>query len=356
MLIWFDVNTTKHALLFGAMVDKFSKKGYKTLLTAREYDAIIGTLNRMNQEYVLVGEYGGKTLMGKLYASVKKTLNIVKYFDENGITPDYAVFFGSPEASRVSFGLGIKSICVNDTPHSIYPIKLVIPLTDYLILPKAVPKTYYYPYISGDRVIQFYGVDAIEWIDVIHPDFNVLRRLGIEKGDRYVVFRPEEVFASYYLSYSKGEPLQLGLKILKYILENFKDHKVIVLARYREQKKFIEKGKSDRIIIPRETVLGLDLYKGADLVITGGETMALESSLLGIPALTYFPMILHPSFFLRSLGFPIEHETRLDRIKEIISKILLNPDDFKVDTESWLNEFEKPSDKILEILEKDGQL
>jgi len=351
MLIWFDVNTPKQALLFTAISRKMKKLGFDCILTAREYDATIGIFHRLKQDFILVGKHGGGTLKGKLIASIEKMKNIVDFFEENSLIPDLAVHFASPEAARISFGLGIKSICIHDTPHSIYTIKLSIPFSDYLVIPSAIPKAYYTSYISEHRIFSYNGVDALEWINILKPDSSVLDRLGIAKDDRMIVFRPEEGFASYYLEFTKGKPITIGMKILEHILEKHTDIRIVFLGRYREHDDAIKNIFGNRVIIPKETVLGLDLYQRADIVITGGETMALEAALVGTPALTYFPKILYPSFFLKANGFPIEHITILDAILRYIDNVLKDPLEYRVKTDDMVKKLETPSSKIVEIIE-----
>ena len=352
MFIWFDVNTPKHALLFTSIGRKLSKLGHDYILTARKYDATINVLKRLQQDYILTGEYGGKTLMGKLKASLEKALSITKYFEENNINPDLAVHFTSPEAARVAFGLGMKNICINDTPHSYFALKLALTLSTELIVTKAIPKTYFTDYISPERIHQYDGVDVLEWIDSVKPDPEILKKLGLE-GEKYIVFRPEEGFAAYYLSYSKGRPLTIGLKILEFLLREFSEYKIVFVARYKPQSDIIDEYSKERVIVPDIPVLGVDLYQNASLVLTGGETMALEAAVMGIPSITYFPKILHPTFYLQSRGFPITHVTRLEQIKEEIRKALRNGE--RVDTSDLVREMEKPSDKLIELISENNQ-
>lgn len=350
MTVWFDVNTPKHALLFSVISSKLEKKNFKTIITARDYDATLGVLERLGRKYLLVGRYGGRSLSGKLKSSLEKSLNIVSKFEDLDIYPDLAIHFSSPEAARVSFGLGIPSICLSDTPHSYFTIKLAVSLSNYLVLTEAVPKSYFTDSIDSERIISYRGVDPLEWVFDIKPEKSILRNIGLERGEKFIVFRPEETFASYYLNYSQGKPLTIGSSLLEFLVKNFPDHKIIFLTRYPEQSAVIRKEYGEQVILPNTVVLGVDLLHNADLLITGGETMALESSLLGTPAITYFPKILHPTFYLKSKGFPIEHEVRLEKIRKIIHEVLKDPDEYRVDTKSIVKEMEKPSDAVFRLV------
>ncbi len=351
MLIWFDVNTPKHALLFTSIGRRLSKEGHKYIMTAREYDATLNVFKRLQQDYILVGKYGGGTLLGKLKASVKKTLNIINFFEENQVNPDVVIHFSSPEAARIAFGLGKPSICINDSPHSHFALKLSLPFSNWLIVPKAIPKNCFSEYINTDRIVQFNGLDAVEWINAVKPDRRVIKQLSLEEK-KFIIFRPEEGLASYYLDYSRGKAISIGIKILKYITKEFKDYTILILPRYKEHVEIIQENVRGNIVIPSEYPLGIDLYPYASLVITGGSTMAIEASLLGVPSITYFPEPLHVTSYLQFKGLPITHTARIDKILNRIKRILLDPDIYREDTKELLKNMEKPSDKLMQLIEE----
>ena len=351
MQIWFDSNTTKHAIFFSVIGKKLSKLGYKIFHTVRKYDAIIEVMERLNEKFYVVGEYGGKTLMGKLKASLDKTMNILKLFEEENLQPQAAIHYASPEAARIAYGVGMLNISFDDSPHSIPPLKLAVTLSDYLFTSRVFSKKLFSGYISEDRIIQYNGIDEMEWITFISPDLTVIKNLGLENED-YIVFRPEESFASYYLQYSSGKPLVVGDKILRWLLKNFKHYKILALPRYDEQAKELRKLGKKNVVIPEKPVLTLDVLPKAKMVITGGGTMSKEAALLGIPSLTYFPGLMYPEEFLEMKGFPIRHLCNLEKILDYVSDVLKYPDEFKMDTSKMLESFELPSEKLIEALKK----
>ncbi|MGQ4891846.1 MAG: DUF354 domain-containing protein [Candidatus Njordarchaeia archaeon] len=352
MLVWFDSNTTKHAIFFSVIGKKLSEKGYKVIHTVRRYDAIISVMKRLNEKPYIVGEYGGKTLMGKLKASVEKTINILKLFEEEDIKPGVSIHYASPEAARIAYGVGMTSIAFDDSPHSIPPLKLAVVLSNFLLTSKVFPKELFSNYIPESKIIQYYSIDEVEWVTFISPDLTVMKKLGLE-NENYIIFRPEEAFASYYLEYSSGKPLAMGEKIFKWILRNFKQYKILVLPRYIEQAAVLREIGGDNVIIPEEPILTIDVLPKAKMVITGGGTMAKEAALLGIPTLTYFPGMMYPESFLEMEGFPIRHYSNLEKAKEYIKMVLRDPDEYFTETDIMIKQFEMPSDVLMKLLEKE---
>ena len=55
--------------------------------------------------------------------------------------PEIAVRFYSPEAARISFGLGIRHVAFTDTPYAHAILKLTLPLVQKLLTPYVTPKT-----------------------------------------------------------------------------------------------------------------------------------------------------------------------------------------------------------------------
>ena len=62
--------------------------------------------------------------MGKLSRKIK------------AFSPDITISFCSPEAARISFGLGIKHVAFCDSPHADAVMRLTLPLIQKLLIPK----------------------------------------------------------------------------------------------------------------------------------------------------------------------------------------------------------------------------
>ena len=68
----------------------------------------------------------------KLEASIDRIEKIFKKIKT--FSPDIVISFCSPEAARISFGLGIKHIAFCDSPHADAVMRLTLPLIQKLLI------------------------------------------------------------------------------------------------------------------------------------------------------------------------------------------------------------------------------
>ena len=132
MKIWIDILTPKQLLFSEPIVERLEKK-HDILCTSREYHEVSKLSKIRHFKLIFVGKHGGKDKKSKLKASIErieKLSNRIKKFE-----PDLVISFGSPEAARISFGLGIKHIMFCDSPHANAVMKLTLPLIQKLLIP-----------------------------------------------------------------------------------------------------------------------------------------------------------------------------------------------------------------------------
>ncbi len=102
-------------------------------------------------------------IYNKLYESTNRILELSKIIQN--YSPDLAISFSSPEASRISFGLGIDHLGFNDSPHAEAVARLSIPLLTKLFSPSMIPLSSWTKYgISSKQIIQYNGLDPIAWL------------------------------------------------------------------------------------------------------------------------------------------------------------------------------------------------
>ena len=126
MRIWFDILTPKQVLFFKPIVDILLSSGKSVLCTSRKYRECTELAREKLLQIEIIGKYGGPLKYDKLRQSAKRTYELADTVKE--FEPDVAISFSSPEAARVAFGLGIKQIVFNDSPHAYAVGKLTIPL------------------------------------------------------------------------------------------------------------------------------------------------------------------------------------------------------------------------------------
>ncbi len=123
MKIWIDILTPKQLLFSESIIGKLGKK-HGILCTSRVYGEVTKLAKIRDFDLVFVGKHGGSDKKAKLGASIdrkEKLIRKIKMF-----SPDITISFCSPEAARISFGLGIKHIAFCDSPYADdYHLKII---------------------------------------------------------------------------------------------------------------------------------------------------------------------------------------------------------------------------------------
>ena len=125
MKIWIDILTPKQLLFSESIVEKLGEK-HDLLCTSRNYDEVSKLAKIRDFDLVFVGKHGGRDKETKLKASIDRIEKLSKKIET--FSPDIVISFCSPEAARISFGLGIKHIAYCDSPHANSVMRLTLPL------------------------------------------------------------------------------------------------------------------------------------------------------------------------------------------------------------------------------------
>lgn len=335
MKIWFDVITPKQARL---MVSLAKSLGQDYAITVKGYRESVNLLVKLGVKFVQLGSYSAGDLREKLLSYAERVKLLAEFASE--YKPDYLISLSSPEAVRVAYGLSIRSISFNDSPHSYHVGRLTLPLSWKVVHPVAIPKEEMVKLgASEDSLVPYDGVDEIAWVK------DSLDEGGSSGRELTVFIRPEETGASYLFG-ERG----FSIKLIDVALEQGAE--VLVKPRYDEQAMFLKELYGRRITVIEDTVDTLDLFKKVTIVVTGGGTMARESALLGTPSLCVFPLNvrLYVNDYLRDMGFPIWRATTFEEAADVIRKVLRDPDRYIVDTRPLLERMEDPRDVVKGIL------
>ena len=82
------------------------KKNHSVLCTSRKYNQVTELAKIRKQKLVIIGKHGGAEKHDKLDASLSRSKLLVKKISK--FSPDITLSFCSPEAARISYGLGIN--------------------------------------------------------------------------------------------------------------------------------------------------------------------------------------------------------------------------------------------------------
>jgi hypothetical protein len=325
MKVWYDACTGKQVRYGVAIAKRLRTFGHEVILTTRKHPDTVALARLLKEPFVTVGKYDPASPRSRLRESLKRQLLFCRMFEEN--MPDIAISHRSVELCRIAFGLGIPDISTHDSVHADAINRLTMPLIDYLVVPKALPKDSVEGY-GIKRIFWFDGVDEVAWIKNFKPEIKY------DYGKPLIVVREIETKAAY--AQDKEDLAKALLKGLA-LMGN-----VVLLQRYQKRP---EKGA----IIPKEFVDSATLVSQADLVISAGGTIAREAALQGIPAIVVHSFEkLYTNDYLSQRGFPI-FTVSPDKVFVYAKKYLGK----RWDVKGLLSSLEDPVDTIEKIIKQE---
>ena len=342
MKIWIDILTPKQLLFSEPIIEKLGEKN-DILCTSRKYEEITKLAKIRNFDLVFVGKHGGGKKISKLEASIERMGKLsrkIKVF-----SPDIVISFCSPEAARISFGLGIKHVAFCDSPHAEAVMRLTLPLIQKLLIPNVIQKNEFSKYgIDEENIIPYKAIDAAV---TIKRKINQEETLPFKDNERKnILIRVEEAEAAYTSKSSKIIP------IIKQIVNEYSKENIVILGRYTKQIQNIQKiiGKKAKII--KMTFDGKHLLNNTDIFIGSGGTMTAESALMGIPTISYnaVPNIIEKFLVRKKL---VKRETNPEKISRHIKKILESPKDVNQKRAKEItNQMENPIQKLIKVIKE----
>jgi predicted glycosyltransferase len=279
--IWFDILTPKQLLFFEPIIQRL-KKNHAVLCTSRKYNQVTDLAKIRKQKLVIIGKHGGVKKHDKLDASLSRSKLLVRKISK--FLPDITLSSCSPEAARVSYGLGIPHICFSDSPHATAVMKLSLPYANKLLIPWIIPKSDFENMgIEPKNIIQYKTIDAAQI-----TKRKVFLSCGTDINSRewktILIRTPEDEAA-----YSSKQSDIVG--IIKKIKKDFLGCHITVLTRYKKQaellKKKFSKSAQNKFQIVSKVVDGKKMLLNSDVFVGSGGTMTAESALLGVPTISY---------------------------------------------------------------------
>ncbi len=342
MKIWIDILTPKQLLFSEQIIKKLGKK-HKILCTSREYKEVTKLAKIRNFDLIFVGKHGGGDKKAKLEASIDRMQKI--YEKIRVFSPDVTISFCSPEAARISFGLGIRHIAFCDSPHHNAGMRLTLPLIQKLLIPNVIPKNEFSKYgIDAKNIISYKAIDAVV---TNKRKINQKAPLPFKDNKRKnIVIRMEEDEAAYASKSNKIEP------IIKQIIEEYSRENIVILARYAKQIQNLQKKFGKKAKIVEMSFDGKHLLNNTDVFIGSGGTMTAESALLGVPTISYnaVPSIIENYLVKKHL---VKRETNPVRVCSYIKKVVLtNNSEHQKRVKRITAGMEDPVQKLMNVIEQ----
>ena len=342
MKIWIDILTPKQLLFSEQIIKKLGKKN-EFLCTSRVYTEVTKLAKIRDFDRVFVGKHGGYEKKAKLEASIdrmEKLSGKIKAF-----SPDLTISFCSPEAARISFGLGIRHIAFCDSPHANAVMRLTLPLIQKLLIPNVIPKNKFSKYgIDKKNIISYKAIDAVV---TIKRKINQEASLPFRKNKRKnILIRVEEKEASYASKSSKI------IQIIKQVVKEYSKENIVILGRYTKQIQNLQKKFGKKATIVKMSFDGKHLLNNTDIFIGSGGTMTAESALLGIPTISYnaVPNIIE-NYLVKK--FLVKREKNPVKICNYIKKIFTTSDnEHQKRVKKIISEMEDPIQKLTNVMKQ----
>ena len=339
--IWFDILTPKQLLFFEPMIKKL-RKNNQVLCTSRNYREVVELAKVRNVKIVLVGRHGGSNKSDKLKASLERMLhlsNIVGKF-----VPELTISFCSPEASRISFGMGIRHIAFSDSPHAEAVMRLSVPFVQKLLIPWVIPKKEFAIYgISEKDIIQYRSIDAA--LIVKQKSKNYSKNDFHLKDKKTILVRVEESQAAYIQT--RKNP---STNIINEVVKEFSNCNIVILGRYLSHINQFKKQFRNKLIVMDKVVDGKALLRFTDVFIGSGGTMTAEAALMGIPTISYDAVPNHIEKYLVEISL-VRREKNPKKIMKLVKKILKSDNqNLRKKAKTILNSMEDPVSKLLSTI------
>ncbi|HXG06893.1 MAG TPA: DUF354 domain-containing protein [Nitrososphaera sp.] len=340
MKIWFDILTPKQVMFFRHAVARLRASGHDVLCTSRQYREAVELARIKKLDLTIVGSHGGADRYGKLLQSASRTHELARVV--KGFEPDVAITFSSPEGSRVAFGLGIRNIGFNDSPHAEAVARLTIPLMDVLFCPWVIPVSSWTRYgISKNNIVRYHALDPAAWLK--HDETP-----DQDHGERTVLLRLEESKASYIADKKIGTEKMIDV----FVDELWTTASIIVLCRYQDQIADVEARYGNKVQVLKDVVDGTTLLKSVALFIGAGGTMTAEAALLGKPTISIAPLEYQVEKYLVRTGLVSKAASAKSLVK--LSRKMLFDDRYRLAQKKKaariLAAMEDPTDRMVSAL------
>ena len=268
MRVLFDLTHPAHVHLFRHAIDDLSTNGAKTLVTSREKDVTVDLLNYYNIPHRVLSSKS-KRMSGMLGEWSLRGIRLLQL--TYSFKPDIIVSRFNPASAFVSTVVNCEFLLFDDTETKPAVLRsITYPCADRIYTPCSFYRN------LGSKQRRYDGYHELAYL---HPnrfnaDPNVLRNLGISRDETLVFVRLVSWDAPHDIGQSGFDDVVAAIKQLEdagaTVLLSTEGDLPIGLESYE-------------VTVPVQEVHDLLYY--SDLFIGESATMAIESAVLGTPAI-----------------------------------------------------------------------
>lgn len=290
MKIWIDLENAPNVLFFAPIIRGLQAAGYEVLVTARDYAQTLQMAAMKGVTVHAVGKhYETSNKFVKAYLVLLRTYELRKFILGQG-NVKLGIGHSSRSLSLVSKILRIASINMLDYESGSINI---FNLSNLVFVPSAISiDRLVNQGLKREKIITYEGLKEEQYIGDFTPDARFLTSLSIDSKKILIVLRPPATFAHYH----NPQTDRLFFSLLGYLGTNA-GVVLLIPFRYKKQETEIRSFVSSQMFHADFRLIdlpldGLNLVWNADVVISGGGTMAREAALLLTPAYSIFRGLL----------------------------------------------------------------
>ncbi|WP_101298261.1 DUF354 domain-containing protein [Halegenticoccus soli] len=256
-----------HVHFFKHVIRALEADGHDVHVFARDKEVAIDLLRAYDIDHeVLVGGQGGG-VVGMVRSQLLYEARLLRR--ARAVDPDVMAAIGGTAVAHVAPLVGARSVVFTDTEHA--PAnRITFPFADEVWTPEC------YADDVGPKQVRYPGYHELAYLhpNRFEPDPDVLTARGIDPDERFVVLR----LVSWEASHDVG---QGGFDDIRDVVERLEATGARVLVT--SEAPLPEELEDRRVTV--EPHLIHDVLAFADLFVGEGATMAVESAVLGTPAL-----------------------------------------------------------------------
>jgi len=268
MNILVETRHPAHVHHFKNVIRALERDGHNVKIVAKDKEMSVSLLTEYGFEYEVTGK-NYKSLTKKFFGLFKETYKVFKISKK--FKADLLVGRGSPTMALLGKLINKPFLMFTDSEHVKINDWLVVPLASRICTPSCFKKDF------GKKQVRMNGYFELAYL---HPNYfapnpQILKELGVKKGEKYSVVRFVSWGATHDVGH-KGLTLDVKRKLIKLLSD---PNKVFITSEKALPVEF----EKYRIKISPEKIHDVLYY--ANLVVSEGGTMATEAALLGTPSI-----------------------------------------------------------------------
>jgi predicted glycosyltransferase len=278
--VWVDCTAAAHPLVLRPIVERLRARGDDVLITAREYGQTLGILDRLGLPYTAVGEHGGASRLGKVWALGSRSSRLAPVVWRH--RPQLAIGHGSVDLAVVSASFRIPAVQMQDYEFGGLQRQIAFRQARRVLVPDTIPLERLRRIGAKEsKLVRFPGLKEDYYLAGFEPDPAVLDELGLDREKVLVVLRPPPETSEYHAPNDVyGETVRR--------LAGAAEAQAVLIPRTAEQGAAVRALGAANLIVPERAIDAQSLIAYADLVVSAGGTMNREAVALGTPVFTTF--------------------------------------------------------------------